>query len=126
MNPDKQHLIESLLGPEDPTGQRTATLRAGARVLRVRRWRRRAGLGVSGAAFVAVLVWCLQPFHPSPTMTTAVAPAPAPARPEVHELTDAELLALFPDTPVGLITVGDRKQLIFLRPGDEERFITRL
>lgn len=43
-----------------------------------------------------------------------------------QSLTDDELLALFPNTPVGLATLPDgRKRLIFPRPGDEKRFITR-
>jgi len=42
-------------------------------------------------------------------------------------MTDDELLALFPDTPVGLIQTADsRKRLIFPQPGDEEKFITKL
>jgi len=44
-----------------------------------------------------------------------------------HSLTDDELLALFPNTPVGLATLPDgKKLLIFPRPGDEKRFVTRL
>ena len=39
---------------------------------------------------------------------------------QIHD----ELLALFPDTPVGLITTADgRKRLIFPHPGDEQRLI---
>jgi hypothetical protein len=52
-------------------------------------------------------------------------PGSPPVR--VQYLTDDELLALFPDTPVGLIKTADgRKRLIFPRPGDEEKFITHL
>jgi hypothetical protein len=37
------------------------------------------------------------------------------------------LLALFPDTPVGLITLENgKKRLIFPRPGDQERFVKHL
>jgi hypothetical protein len=44
-----------------------------------------------------------------------------------RSLTDDELLALFPNTPVGLATLPDgKKLLIFPRPGDEKRFVIRL
>jgi hypothetical protein len=34
---------------------------------------------------------------------------------------------LFPNTPVGLASLPDgKKRLIFPRPGDEQRFITKL
>jgi len=37
------------------------------------------------------------------------------------------LLALFPDTPVALATLSDgSKRLIFPRPGDDQKFVTRL
>lgn len=57
-------------------------------------------------------------------MQTAIPPPPTPL---VESLTDAQLLALFPDVPVGLATLDNgRKRLIFPRLGDEERFIRRL
>jgi hypothetical protein len=41
-------------------------------------------------------------------------------------LTDAELLAMFPQIPVGLVTLENgKKRLIFPRPGDEQRFMAR-
>jgi hypothetical protein len=44
-----------------------------------------------------------------------------------QSLTDDELLALFPNTPVGLATLADgKKRLIFPRSGDEQKFVTRL
>jgi len=49
----------------------------------------------------------------------------APAQP--RSLTDDELLALFPNTPGRLATLPDgKKLLLFPRPGDEKRFVTRL
>ena len=60
---------------------------------------------------------------PRPSVKVAAPQTPVPAQ----SLTDAELLALFPDTPVGLITLENgHKRLIFPRPGDEERFVKRL
>jgi hypothetical protein len=44
----------------------------------------------------------------------------------VQEISDDELLALFPGTPVGLAKVNGKQRLIFPRPGDEARFIERL
>ena len=42
-------------------------------------------------------------------------------------LTDNELLSLFPNTPVGLVTLlNGKKLLIFPRPEDERRFYTRI
>jgi hypothetical protein len=39
-------------------------------------------------------------------------------------VTDAELLGMFPETPVGLATLKNgTKRLIFPRPGDQERFM---
>jgi hypothetical protein len=44
-----------------------------------------------------------------------------------QSLTDEQLLGLFPNTPVGLVTLPNgKKLLIFPRPGDEAKFITRL
>jgi hypothetical protein len=46
---------------------------------------------------------------------------------QAQSLTDDQLLGFFPNTPVGLATLPDgKKLLIFPRPGDEARFITRL
>jgi hypothetical protein len=42
-------------------------------------------------------------------------------------LSDEELLALFPDTPVGLATMADgKKRLVFPRPEDEAKFVSHL
>jgi len=42
-------------------------------------------------------------------------------------LTDQQLLALFPNIPVGLATLRDgRKVLIFPRPADEARYMAHL
>jgi len=55
----------------------------------------------------------------------ASAPAAKPA-PAHQALTDEELLALFPDTPVALATLSDgTKRLIFPRAGDDQKFVTR-
>jgi hypothetical protein len=44
---------------------------------------------------------------------------------QVRFLSDDELFDLFPGTPVGLAKFGAKKILIFPRPGDEARFVSR-
>jgi hypothetical protein len=75
-------------------------------------------------ALVAVLA--LRKETPPPAQVVSVPAQPAPVT-KVSALTDDELLALFPDTPVALASLPDgKKRLIFPRPGDEQKFITRL
>ncbi len=46
---------------------------------------------------------------------------------KIRALTDGELLALFPDTPVGLVTLENgTKRLVFPRRGDESRFVKHI
>ena len=123
MKPEKRHLIDDLLD-EEGEARREVTLMAGAQILRRRRWRR---VTVQSLALVAILgiaaLLLPRPTPPRPVVLTSVA---APQG-QVHSLTDAELLALFPNTPVGLATLANgKKRLIFPRPGDESRFLTRL
>jgi len=130
MNPEKQRLIHDLLNDGGNESRQAETLLAGGRALRRRRHARQAMqtlavLGIAALAAICVLQWM-------PRKTHIVVEAPKPpasttASTEVHRLTDDELLALFPDVPVGLATLSDgRKRLIFPRPGDEARFISRL
>jgi hypothetical protein len=123
MKPEKRHLIHDLLD-EQREARREAALLAGGRILRRRRWRRAAARSFAAVALLAGALLCLQRQVPNRTSTvTAVPPRTAPAQ----SLTDAELLALFPDTPVGLVTLEDgRKRLVFPRPGDEARFVRHL
>jgi hypothetical protein len=61
----------------------------------------------------------------APARGRSAHPGPQPA--QVQYLTDDQLLAYFPNTPIGLIkTANGRKSLIFPHPGDEEKFIIRL
>ena len=125
MKPEKQRLLHGLL---DDEGRREATLLAGSRLLRRRRHWRAVRRGCALALIVVVAgVWVSQSSSRR-VMLQASAPAARPAPPaDGHSLTDEELLNLFPGTPVGLATLPDgRKRLIFPRPGDEERFLTRL
>jgi hypothetical protein len=123
MKPEKQRLLHDLLD-EQRGARRETTLLAGGRILRRRRWRRSAFRSFAVVVFLALGAFSLQRMiAPRSPILTAV-PVPPDA---VQGLTDAELLALFPDTPVGLVTLENgRKRLIFPRPGDEERFVHRL
>ena len=52
--------------------------------------------------------------------------APQAASLAVPQLTDEELLALFPNTPVGLVTLSNGKKLmVFPRPADKARYVAR-
>ena len=121
MKPEKKLLIHELLGGEDGEVRRQSTLTAGARLLRRRRWQRRALPSLATLALIAVAGYPVhQLIAPRPRAAVQVASQPSSA---IHFLTDDELLALSPNTPVALATVGDRKILIFPRAGDEEKFV---
>lgn len=126
MKREKENLIHDLL---DDDSSREAILSAGCRVLRSRRQWRVARQVVAALALIAVTaVFYLRRETPRPleSMASQNALKPAPG-PQVHALSDDELLALFTNTPVGLIPLADgKKKLIFPRPGDEQRFITKL
>lgn len=130
MNPDKQGLIHDLMNDGGQDARRTETLLAGGRILRRRRYVRHATQVLMVLSIVAVAALCLWQWTTRKSLTVTNAPqnvAPAPAPTEVHRLTDEELLALFPDVPVGLATLSDgTKKLIFPRPGDEARFVKHL
>src|SRR6266542_3536483 len=123
MKPEKQFLIHDLLDDQRDR-RREATLLAGGRILRRRRWRRVTLPSLAVLTLLVLAAFSLQRSGPRPPAILTVVPPPAPA---VQGLTAAELLALFPNTPVGLVTLENgRKRLIFPRSGDEERFIKRL
>jgi hypothetical protein len=125
MKTEKPNLPDHLL-ELDNHASRQATLLAGGRILRRRRARHAAMRILTILAILGVAAFSLQkiltPVAPHRVLLTAQA-TPAPLR----SLTDDELLALFPDTPVALATLPDgKKRLLFPRPGDEARFITKL
>jgi hypothetical protein len=126
MKHEKQNLIHDLL---DEGSSRDAILLAGSQVLRRRRhWRtaRQSAVVLALVAAVAVLVLRKETPQRSSSKAASAKPKLSPVS-QVHALTDDELLGLFPNTPVGLASMPDgKKRLIFPRPGDEEKFITRL
>jgi hypothetical protein len=127
MKPDKQRLLNELLDGE-PGSHRTATLLAGGRILRRRRhWRAAVRVG-SCVLVLAVAGFWLKPANPTkPTSAVPLQASVAPKEPGPEVLTDDQLLALFPNTPVALAPLADgKKRLIFPRPEDERKFVIRL
>jgi hypothetical protein len=124
MKPEKEKLIDDIL---DAQSRRDATLRAGANILRRRRhWRTaRQTLAVMAVAALAG-VFIERSYLPRKSVLAPVAEnKPAPA--QAGTLTDEQLLALFPNTPVGLATLHNgKKMLIFPRPADEARYVVHL
>jgi hypothetical protein len=126
MKPEKQNLFRDLL--EDDL-RREETLLAGARILRRRRhWRAARPVAAFLALVLGIAVFWLRRETPRQALEIISKTAPkAPPMAQAQPLTDDELLSLFPNTPVGLASLPDgRKRLIFPRPGDEQRFITKL
>lgn len=126
MKPEKQNLIHDVLGD---ASRREETLLAGARILRRRRqWRVLSRSAVMAMVFLAATALWLnrQTQDPRPLSVAKIAPK-TPSAPQIRALSDEELLALFPNTPVGLASLPNgKKRLIFPRAGDERKFITRL
>ncbi len=127
MKAEKQQLIHDLLDDESRSER---TLLAGARILQRRRqWRAAQRVGIVALALLAAACWFGQKhaIRSVAKIPVTVSESSAPPQTKVEALTDEELLALFPNTPVALATLPDgRKLLIFPRPGDQQRFITRL
>jgi hypothetical protein len=125
MKPEKQQLIHDLLESES---HGPSTLLAAAAILRRRRQWRATRQIFSLFALAAATFWFIEQKDHRPMAAhspSAEAKRTGPLQP--HSLTDAELLSLFPDTPVGLATLPNgKKLLIFPRPADEAKYITRL
>ncbi|HEX4350798.1 MAG TPA: hypothetical protein VH251_10435 [Verrucomicrobiae bacterium] len=126
MKPEKQQLLDELIGAESRSA---GTLLTASKILRRRRQWRVTRQVVALIILMAATAWLLEQKNQRQMSAHASAPEakrPAPP-PAVHSLTDAELLALFPDTPVGLATLPNgKKLLIFPRPADAAKYITRL
>ena len=125
MKPEKQQLIHDLLGDES---RREATLLAGGRILRRRRHWRVAWRTFVVIALASATVLFVEQNRQRRTLAQFSPPAAKPAAPlQAQSLTDEQLLSLFPNTPVGLAKLPNgKKLLIFPRPGDDAKFITRL
>src|SRR5690349_1429515 len=101
MKPERRHLIHDVFD-EEPDARRLATLLAGGRILRRKRWRRAALKSLAVVAVLGVAAFSIQRMLAPRRGVLTVVPA---ASEQVRSLTDAELLALFPKTPVGLATM---------------------
>jgi hypothetical protein len=120
MKPEKQLLIDHLLDGAQSPSEREATLLAGGRLLRRKRWTRATSRTFAIAAALALAAIALRKGLPPERKVLSES---HPLAPPVPSLTDEQLLELFPDTPVGLATIGDKKVLLFLHPADRERFV---
>ena len=124
MKPEKQNLIRDLL---DGESRHEATLVVGAAILRRRRQWRAARQLFGLIALAAVATWCVEQTNHRQKLVQNATPTKASSPFQPQSLTDDQLLALFPNTPVCLATLPDgKKLLIFPHPGDEARFMTRL
>jgi hypothetical protein len=125
MKPEKHQLIDDLL---DGESRREATLLAGAKILRHRRYWRAGHRIFVLVTLVVAAVLVVEQGNRQPMPSQISTPQTKPSAPiQMRSLTDDELLALFPNTPVGLATLPNgKKHLIFPRPGDEARFVTHL
>jgi hypothetical protein len=120
MKTEKHDLIETLLN-EGAEARRAATLRAGGLILRRRRSQQTVVRGLACVmALGLIAAFLYKPAqHKSLAFTGRMQPT---ARPQ--SLTDAQLLAMFPDTPIGLVALNNgQKRLIFLRPDDERKYV---
>ena len=126
MKPEHNLLDDTIM----PAGHRDAILSAGSRVLRRRRQKQIAGQFLAIAIFAVAAIFFLDK-RPTVTTTAPIVAATAvhsqPGAHGVNTLSDDQLLALFPKTPVGIAKLSNgQKVLIFTRPGDAKRFITHL
>jgi HAMP domain-containing protein len=131
MKPEHHQLLHDLLDGHDAAAQRDAVLNAGHRALRRKRHVRYLTRTLAAAAFAALAVLAINRITAPHSPTSIAGPRLAATQPaqvvsHVQEITDDELLALFPGTPVGLAEVNGKQRLIFPRPGDEARFIVHL
>lgn len=124
MKPEKRELIDDLFAAEN---RREATLFAGGKILRRRQQGRAAQRIFVLAALTLVMAWLAgQWTHHAIPAQNVVSAKPAVGLP-MRSLTDDELLALFPHTPVSLITLSNGKKLLYFpRPGDQARLVGRL
>jgi hypothetical protein len=123
MKPEKRMLLDDVLGQS----RREATLLAGGKILRRRRWQRAAARSLAVLAVAVLAAVAIHQKRPVQVVAQSGPARPGPQPVHVQYLTDEQLLAYFPNTPIGLITTANgRKALIFPHPGDEEKFIIRL
>jgi hypothetical protein len=113
--PDKNDLLNEVLGGDDLTAVREATLAGGLDALRRRTSRRRQ---FQAAIILALLLVLVMHWHARPALPVASEPAPASAQVEktgkVKYISEKELFALFPNRPVALIGEPGHQQFLLL------------
>jgi len=129
MKPEHHHLLRDLFDAD--AAQRDAVLGASYPVLRRKRHARYltrtlAVVAVAGAVVLAISRMGAPGSRTSKGDPKLAATLPAQVGSHMQVITDDELLALFPGTPVGLVKVNGKQRLIFPRPGDEARFVLHL
>lgn len=133
MRPEKQSLIHDVFEDKKRDTRRQDILVAGGQILRHRRRWRIATRCLSMAVITFLMALGIHRVRERIRETQAAnlsarpAMKAAPLGPtQIHYISDEELLDLFPHTPVALATIGGKKRLIFPRPDDEARFVSRL
>ena len=111
MKPEHHHLLHDLLASGDRAAQRDAVLNATYPVLRRKRHMRYLTRTLPVAAFAGLAALAITkmgaPGSRSSGARSKLAATPSPpAVSHVQVITDDELLALFPGTPVGLAKVN--------------------
>ena len=129
MKPEHDRLFREVFDETGHSTGREETLKMGGRILRRRRVLRRTRQVL--ALFVILIlpgaaVWRAAIQQNQRQVLTRSLPAAAARKEKIQILSDDQLLALFPNTPVALASVGGKKRLLFPRPGDEARYITRV
>ena len=124
MKPEHHQLLRDLIDDAGPAARRDAILHAGHLALRRKRHLRHLTRTLAVTVFTGLAVLVISRL--SVPRQPAASSRPASAVTYVQEITDDELLSLFPGTPVGLAKIKGKQRLIFPRPGDEARFILRL
>jgi hypothetical protein len=125
MKPEKQQLIHELIGGESRS---ESTLLAATKILRRRRqWRAAQQTFALLAVLAAAILLFEQQNHRKIAAQVSPPQAKLPSPTQVHSLSDEELLALFPNTPIALATLPNgKKLLIFPRPSDQAKYVNHL
>ncbi|HVY69286.1 MAG TPA: hypothetical protein VHH73_05125 [Verrucomicrobiae bacterium] len=112
---DQEKMLAEILGGDDASDFREATLAAGLKAVRQRRRNRRALYGAVPILLLALALWP----HRQPAQMLAlsqpalVKPASAPT-PAVEEISTEQLFALFPDRPLALVGKPGNQEFVFL------------
>jgi len=116
---EKEQLLEEVLGGEDASGLREATLTAG---LRAMRWKRRRRMAGYLSVLILPLGFLLMHSAHEQKMVVMAQLSPPPPEPKVERITTEQLFALFPNRPLALVGAPGNQQLVFL---DQPQFVAQ-